>query len=412
MNRATRFVLGILVLTALAATAWWWTSHRDTAANEHQGKPSASKIAHPITEIELGRVTLSPQAEERLGLTTATVEQKSVQPMRVYGGDVLVPVGRTIMVAAPLAGILRAPETGAPVAGRQVTKGECLFYLIPILSQDARTTLSAAREDATGQVNNARTQLEMSQLALARAERLFKADAGSKRAVEEATAQHDTALRLLEATQSRLGILTKALEDANASRAEPIPITAPESGVLRNVTALSDQHLPLGATIFEVIDLTEVWIRVPVYVGDLSTIDRSNVVQIGNLNLHAGDPTWPAVPVEAPPSADPVAATVDLYFQLDNAEPNLTPGQRVGVSIPLLGNEEHLTVPWGAVVYDVQGGSWIYQRVGPRTYERQRVLVRFVKDDLAVLATGPIVGSEVVIEGAQELFGAETGFSK
>lgn len=412
MHRATRFGLGIAALCLIVAGGWWWSSQGNSATSESYKNSPASHVAHKVSEAEMGHVTLSPKAEERLGLTISPVERKAVQPVRVYGGEVIVPVGRTILVAAPLAGILRSPETGAPVAGKKVTKGEHLFYLIPILSQDARTTLAAAREDAEGQVNNAQTQLEMSKLALTRAERLFKADAGSKRAVEETKAQHDTALRLLEATQSRLGILAKALEDANAERAEPIPITAPETGVLRNVAALSEQHLPIGAAIFEVIDLAEVWIRVPVYVGDVPGIDKGSAVQIGNLNVHAGDPTWPATPVDAPPSANPLASTVDLYYRLDNAEPNLTPGQRMGVTVPLRGNEENLTVPWGAVVYDVQDGSWVYQQVGPRTYKRERVLVRFVMDETAVLAAGPKVGSQIVSQGAQELFGTETGFSK
>lgn len=411
MNRAMRFGLGIVALIVILAGGWWWSSVGNSATSESKGS-SASHVAHKVAEAEMGHVTLSPKAEERLGLTTSPVERKAMQPMRVYGGEVIVPVGRTILVAAPLAGILRAPDTGAPAAGRKVTKGEHLFYLIPILSQDARTTLAAAREDAEGQINTARAQLEMSQLALARAERLYKADAGSKRTVEETKAQHDSAQRLMEATQSRLGILTKALEDANAERAEPIPITAPETGLLRNVTALSEQHLPLGATIFEVIDLSEVWLRVPVYVGDIPGIDKGKTVQVGNLNVRARDRTWSATPVEAPPSANPLASTVDLYFRLDNAQADLTPGQRVGVTIPLRGNEESLTVPWGAVVYDVQGGSWVYTQVAPRTYKRERVLVRFVQDETAVLATGPTTGTAVVSQGAQELFGTETGFSK
>jgi hypothetical protein len=31
---------------------------------------------------------------------------------------------------------------------------------------------------------------------------------------------------------------------------------------------------------------------------------------------------------------------------------------------------------------------------------------------MAVLAFGPAIDSEIVVEGAQELFGVETGFSK
>ena len=130
------------------------------------------------------------------------------------------------------------------------------------------------------------------------------------------------------------------------------------------------------------------------------------------MNVQAGDRTWSAKPVEAPPSANPVAATVDLYFQLNNVDPDLTPGQRVGVTVPLTGSQDSLTVPWGAVVYDVQGGTWVYQQISPRTFKRQRVLMRFVKDDTAVLASGPPVGVNVVNQGAQELFGTETGFSK
>ena len=271
MNRAARVGLGVVVI-AICAGVWRIASTRPTESKPSKASPAAH-VAHKTTEEEMGQVILSPQAEERLGLTTAPVERKSVQQVRVYGGEVIVPVGRTILVAAPLAGILRAPDGGAPVAGQKVTKGDHLFYLVPILSPDGKTTFAAAREDAEGQLNNAQTQLEMSQLALARAERLFKVDAGSKRAVEEVKAQHDTALRLKEATESRLGILTKALEDATTGRAEPIPIEAPETGILRNVAALPDQHLPIGAAIFEVIDLAEVWIRVPVYVGDLPGID-------------------------------------------------------------------------------------------------------------------------------------------
>jgi membrane fusion protein, heavy metal efflux system len=40
------------------------------------------------------------------------------------------------------------------------------------------------------------------------------------------------------------------------------------------------------------------------------------------------------------------------------------------------------------------------------------VVVRFVRDGLAVLASGPKAGTKVVTAGAAELFGAETGFSK
>ena len=62
-----------------------------------------------------------------------------------------------------------------------------------------------------------------------------------------------------------------------------------------------------------------------------------------------------------------------------------------------------------AILYDVQGGEWVYSHVAEHVFTRKRVLVRAVVGDAAVLAMGPAPGTEVVTTGAPELFGAEFG---
>jgi hypothetical protein len=54
----------------------------------------------------------------------------------------------------------------------------------------------------------------------------------------------------------------------------------------------------------------------------------------------------------------------------------------------------------------------VYVKTADRTYARERVLVRHVSGDIAALDDGPPPGAQVVIAGAAELFGTETGFSK
>lgn len=103
---------------------------------------------------------------------------------------------------------------------------------------------------------------------------------------------------------------------------------------------------------------------------------------------------------------------MDLYYEADNRGGGLTPGQRVGASLPLRGEAESLTVPWASVVQDIHGGTWVYEQTAPRTFVRRRVAVRSVVGDTAVLAGGPPPGTQVAVAGAQELFGSETGFSK
>lgn len=409
-RRTVSIIVGLSVLTATALGAWWIVTAKPPESKPHHAASAAD--LRKVNESDLGIITLTEEAEQRLGVQAAPAERKNINRVRIYGGEVMVPTGRTILVSAPMQGTLQAPEGGVPQAGHTVQKGQHVFSLLPLFSPEASTTLATTRAEVEGQVNNARTQLSAMKLALDRAQRLFSQQAGSKRSVEEAQAQHDLALKGLEAAESRLTILTKAFGSAATGRAEPIHLESPENGILRNVSALPGQNVPSGGALFEVIDLSEVWVRVPVYVGDLREIAVTENAQIGNLSMQSGDPTWSAVPVQAPPSANPLSATVDLFYSLKNNKAQLVPGQRVGVKLTLSTGGDCLTVPWGAVLHDLQGGTWVYEVLGPRTYRRQRVFVRYAIDNTAVLATGPAPGTNVVSEGAVEIFGAETGFSK
>ncbi len=403
-------VAGTLVVCGVCYGAWRIVT--GTSPEKKSSKPAPAAVVKKISEGDLGTIVLSEEAEQRLGVSIAEVETKKVGQVRVYGGEVMVPLGHTIAVFAPMGGALQAPASGLPKAGQPVSKGQPILSLLPLFSPEASTTLAASRAEVDGQVKNAQTQLAAMKLALDRAKRLYSDEAGSKRSVEESQAQHDLALRAVEAAETRFAILSKALGDASTGRSTPIPITSPETGILRNLSALPGQNVPGGGALFEVVDLSEVWVRVAVYVGDLPEIATDSPAQVGGLSMKPGERTWSANLVSAPPSANPLTATVDIFYALTNDKAQLTPGQRVGVELLLKGQAESVTLPWSAVIHDVHGGTWVYERIGLRTYRRERVQVRYALNGVAVLASGPSPGAKVVSEGAIELFGAETGFSK
>jgi hypothetical protein len=66
-------------------------------------------------------------------------------------------------------------------------------------------------------------------------------------------------------------------------------------------------------------------------------------------------------------------------------------------------------IPYGAILYDANGDTWVYVTSEPLTYVRERVSVAFIEGDQAVLDDGPPEGSAVVTVGAAELYGTETG---
>ena len=396
-------VLGVAVMWSLG-----YMPHRE--ASPPPGLPaSMPKI---LKESQINVITLTPEAMQRLALRSAPVERKTVRITRFYGGEAMIPIGQAITVSAPLAGVLKPAQETLPMPGQTVKKGQTILHLLPLVPPEGLVNLTTAKVDADGQVESAQTQVRSAKIALDRATRLLQSEAGSKKAVDDAQAQFDLAQKTLDAATARQAILRRVVGDLDKGVAGPLAIESPSDGLLRILTVSPGQMVPGGAPLFEVVDLGRVWIRVPVYAGDVEDIDPKQPARVTSLTAQANEKGEIARRTAAPPAADPAAGTVDFFYELDNRKTNYSPGQRVGVALKQTGEDESLTVPWSAVIHDIYGGTWVYEQVDDRQFARKRVVVRFVTDGTAVLASGPAVGARVVVAGAAELFGAETGFSK
>lgn len=376
-------------------------------------KPAASSDVKRLPgEAELTKVTLTPSAVERLGIRAGRIEAKTVLRTRVLGGETLVAPGHLLTVSSPLIGTLRTPPGGVPEPGAPVKAGQVIFELVPLLSPEAQTTLATTLAEAQGQVDQAEQQLAQATLLFDRAERLRKEKLGGAGAVADAKAQVDIAVAALGAAKSRRDAFEQTLRGPEGGQLDPVMIATDSDGVLKNLLAGAGQKVAAGAPLFEVMMVDPLLVRVPIYVGDMARVDGAASVKVGVLSDSPGSESKNAVPIPAPPTADPLGSTVDLYYRIDNAEGLLRPGQRVGVTLPLREKHRALTVPWSALVRDFEGGAWVYTIVGPGQYVRRRVGVTSVVGGDAVLAFGPPAETEVVADGAAELFGVEFGGNK
>jgi RND family efflux transporter MFP subunit len=371
------------------------------AAEAQKSEPPA-KVENPVKEGDLATVKLSPEAEARLGIRTAPVEYTSVTQTRTFGGEVVLPPDSAITVSAPVTGTILAAGSGAPSSGMTVRKGQQVFRVLPLLApeRDARTL-------AEKELGDAQTRFDAAKQKLDRAEQLLRDKAGSVRQVEEAREQLRLAESALKAAREKLERVIRSPMEADTS----VAITSPDDGMIQKVHVGAGQKVAGSTALFEIASLSTVWVRVPVYVGDLGAINRGQAAQIHNLGDSPGSPILSAKPIAAPPSANPNAATVDLYFQLPSAAA-FRPGQRVGVTLQLLGSQESLVVPDSAIVRDIHGSEWVYENSAPQQYVRRRVEVRYVSGGQAVLARGPASGAQVVVEGAAELFSTEFSTGK
>jgi hypothetical protein len=94
----------------------------------------------------------------------------------------------------------------------------------------------------------------------------------------------------------------------------------------------------------------------------------------------------------------------------------LTPkaAERIGVTLDLVRDQRvarsgtvRKVVPYGAVLYDPAGRTWVYTSPDSLVFVRREIVVEYIEGDLAVLTDGPPVGTRVVTLGATELHGAE-----
>ena len=368
-----------------------------------------AKVEKMPGEADLTTVTLTPEAETRLRLKTAAVEAKQVLRTRTLGGEVVIPPGHAIIVAAPLAGTLFAPAAGLPAPGTPVTKGQVIFNLLPLLSPDSRITLATTRVEAEGQVKQGEAQVADLKQRFERAEKLYEQKLGGIASVDDARAALNGALATLKAASTRRDAIDAAIKGAEGGAIPSVPITAEMSGMLRTLSVTAGQKVAGGTVLFEVVQLDPIHLRVPVFVGDLAKLDDAQPAVVGELADVPGLPTRAARRVANPPAGDPLSATVDLFFAVDNKDGAFRPGQRVGVTLPLKGTKAGLVVPLAALLRDFDGGVWVYESIGSHKYARRRVRVDGVIGDMASLSAGPRAGAQVVTDGAAEVFGSEFG---
>jgi hypothetical protein len=69
-------------------------------------------------------------------------------------------------------------------------------------------------------------------------------------------------------------------------------------------------------------------------------------------------------------------------------------------------------VPYSAVIYDAEGHSWVFTSGEELSYVKAPITIDRIDGDSAILTEGPPVGTEVVSQGAEELFGVEDGIGE
>jgi hypothetical protein len=83
--------------------------------------------------------------------------------------------------------------------------------------------------------------------------------------------------------------------------------------------------------------------------------------------------------------------------------------ERIGVETVSASGTE---VPYAAVIYDIEGNTWIYTNPEPLTFVREQIIIDRIEGDTAFLSESLSGDLSVVTVGVAEIYGTETGVSK
>jgi RND family efflux transporter MFP subunit len=369
-------------------------------------KEAPAKIDHPVKEDQLTTITLTPRAEERLGIETVPATYRHIPGFMELGGEIIAPPGTEIKVSAPLSGTVKGAKKGPSLhAGANVKKGQEIMRLL--LMPPEQDLISAQEDVAVKQVEH-----DVARAKMTRTEQMFKDGATSEKALQEVKAQLAAATAALNAARGKLDLLNGKEGDFADSGLSSLVLEAPVDGVLYHVYVAPGQTVPASTALFDVVSQNPVWLRVPVYSGSLSRIDSNGNASVEPLGNPNQIPAAQAEPVQGPPLSHAISASSDLYYQLSNEDERFRIGERVRVKLTLQSEEKGLAIPWSAIAYDIYGGTWVYVRTAPQVYSRRRVEIGRIMDDTVVIKRGIAENDRVVFTAVAELYGTEFGGGK
>ena len=383
-------LLGI-VMGALAVASVFVARHylvlrqEASAASPPSPDTSVSQPDSSLTTDSAVSVQLSEEEQRQIGVETAQVKRETIRK------EIAVP------------GKVAEPETGIGTISARIG-GRIEKLLINFTGQ----TVSRDQPVALIYSPEVFTAGEEYRLALDNRQRLSASK--EPQAISEAD-------ELVRASRRRLelwGLSAQQIEEIAKSPDQTVQITtySPVSGVVTKRNVAEGQYIKEGDVLFELADLSTVWVQADIFESDIPLVRAGQKVKITAPTV-AGGAVQGTISF-LPPSVDPQNRTIAARIQVPNPQNALRPGMFVRVALETPIGIETLAVPRSAVL-DTGKERVVYVAKENGVFEKRSVEVSVAGDDYYAVTRGVAAGEHVVthgnflIDSQTRLTGAITG---
>lgn len=371
--KLSRILPGVLVVVALAASAWVVLFHLDWLKPAE--KPEEDEKVETEVPVQTAKIT-------RATLHLAVEAYGTVLPEPASDGK----PSASARIATPATGII---AKALCVEGGRVKAGDLLFQL------DDRVIVGE-EEKAIATQERAKTAVEYAQKANERQKKLMEQEVTAARKLEETEFQ-------LAAARNDLLSAEKALSASRAQKSLS-RIQSPLTGTVVHVRANVGEAVDLNMVLAEVIDLDRLVVQVTVPAGQTHLLKVGQAVEISSQSQGGAEEApkrkgvlgFIGFDVDRKIDAVPVRALLP-------ADAGMRPGQYVKVRVIVDEHADRLVVPKESVFQDSEGKDVIALVEGSKAHHKP-VKVGFADGGLVeVEGDGVKEGDAVVTTGAYGL---------
>lgn len=330
-------------------------------------------------------------------IRTTNVKEARIQDSFRALGQVRIRADRRAEVSSPVDGRIVNKGTAMPVEGTTVTKGQVLLVIEQIMSAADRVSLTNDKAQTQADLSAAQQELALAGREKHRAEQLVNVI--SKQEVERILADYKIAEDKVNAYKERLDTLVKSLADEDESVREVV-IQAPVSGVITAANATTGESVITEKTLFEIVDLDEVFVEAEVFEGDINKVRHAKTARI-TVETY-GDKTFTGTIQNIGQSVDPQKRTMKVLFNVNNPDHELRGGMFTNVDIESEEIKTRLLVP-SESLYTENGVRKVFKKTAPETFLETPVMIDGYRDGMAIISGGLNANERVAVRGLYQI---------
>jgi len=370
MNRISKFAFVLFTFALAACSKPETEEHPHEAAENHDENATV--------------VTLTKHQLFHIRLESAEVTESSVPIPLTLTGKVVLNERRRAEITARLSGRV---EKVSAFAGERVAAGQVLAQ---IFSQEF---LTMQREYLQAIERTHRFGNESGDQSTAKTISL------SARRKLEVAGLSDADLRQLETIKEPMGFL---------------PVRAPFSGAVLNTEIVQGQFVELGMHLFEIADLSTLWILADIYEQDLPRIHKGMKAQV-EVTPYPRE-MFPATLAEIFDVVDAQTRTVKARLEVQNSQSKLKPEMFASVHLTTELGGSTIKVPASAILGETEK-HFVFVAMNDSTFERREVRTGAETREIVEVLDGLATGERIVVRGgfflkselAKETFGEAHG---